>query len=551
MQRMAHHRCKGFTIIELIVVITIVLLLASLIITVVQRARASALDASCVSNLKAIGTSVLGDAVRNGGSLPTLAGSGLPLYAVGGSLEAFWTEHQLPAKMAYCPAFSGGTPAASGQWAYTTPVHSITGKQVPISLIVDNVDDSEDKRFNTVAGSSWGVTSYKIEPEVVPYGDSSVQTREAGDVSAQWTFALPEGKGSLTVEAWYMSNNPNGRSNQVYYTVETGSGPQTVGPFSQKPYGSGWITLGSFSFTGGGTRSVKVHVSDNPYGTYIVADAIRLTGSLESGGGKYWRLTSHQEVSEFTSPVDIVVDNADSLSDRAFRILNGDSWNRASEYSLPPDVVPYGLSHATTKEAGDVSAEWSFALPPGEGPLAIKAWYLSNSPDARSDQVYYTINTGDGQSETVGPISQKPYGSGWLDLGSFAFTGGATRSIALYVHNNVSGRYIVADAVQISGVLENVSKSPAVMGYLCLRHRLDLPGIIHNGSLNMPYSLSVSKSPSTTPLFVDIHFWGLPKRSAHDGEHVHALMLDGGVRTIPASNVIMRWTDSNGVVYGW
>jgi Tfp pilus assembly protein FimT len=152
-----------------------------------------------------------------------------------------------------------------------------------IDIIVDDPDDSPQKRFETLTGTSWSTTAYKMEPDVVPYGSTSVQTKEAGSVSAKWTFALPEGSGKLKLEAWYMSDSPDSRSDRVYYTIDTGSGAtRTVGPISQKPYGSGWIDLGAFHFVGGSARSVVLSVSGNTYGKYIVADALRVTKVVPS-----------------------------------------------------------------------------------------------------------------------------------------------------------------------------------------------------------------------------------------------------------------------------
>jgi serine/threonine-protein kinase len=146
--------------------------------------------------------------------------------------------------------------------------------------------------------------------------------------------------------------------------------------------------------------------------------------------------------------IEIVVDNSDK---KRFRTLRGNSWRLDALFSVPPDIVPYGDSHATTKEAGRVSAEWRFVLPPGTGDLRVQAWYLSDRPEVRSDQILYQIETAPGEFQRVGPVSQKPKGSGWVDLGTHRFAGGGERSIVLTVKNNKDGVFVVADAMRLAG----------------------------------------------------------------------------------------------------
>lgn len=63
-----HHR--GFTLVELLVVITIIAALASLVFTLSSRAVNSAQKAVCVTNMRGIGNAIVAYATDNNGRLP-------------------------------------------------------------------------------------------------------------------------------------------------------------------------------------------------------------------------------------------------------------------------------------------------------------------------------------------------------------------------------------------------------------------------------------------------------------------------------------------------
>src|SRR5688572_20024643 len=62
---------RGFTLVELLVVMTIVSLLAALLIPAVMAARETGRTVQCRSNLRQIGLAVLGYAHHNNGAYPT------------------------------------------------------------------------------------------------------------------------------------------------------------------------------------------------------------------------------------------------------------------------------------------------------------------------------------------------------------------------------------------------------------------------------------------------------------------------------------------------
>jgi prepilin-type N-terminal cleavage/methylation domain-containing protein/prepilin-type processing-associated H-X9-DG protein len=68
--RPTRERRKGFTLVELLVVITVIALLAALLFPVLQNALASARRAACISNLRQIGIGIAAYAADNGNQIP-------------------------------------------------------------------------------------------------------------------------------------------------------------------------------------------------------------------------------------------------------------------------------------------------------------------------------------------------------------------------------------------------------------------------------------------------------------------------------------------------
>ena len=105
----ANSTSKGFTLIELLVVVAIISLLAAILFPVFARARESARRASCLSNLKQIGLSMMMYVQDNNETYPTAATSNIALD--GSSYEGFWTVRIYPyvknGQIFQCPNSSG------------------------------------------------------------------------------------------------------------------------------------------------------------------------------------------------------------------------------------------------------------------------------------------------------------------------------------------------------------------------------------------------------------------------------------------------------------
>ena len=109
MFRLMRRNRKGFTLIELMIVIAIIAILAAILVPNFIRARAQGQLTACKSNLKNIGTALEMYSTDNGGRFPTTATGLTPNY-----LKTIPT----------CPSigsntYNGGFSAASNPDAYT------------------------------------------------------------------------------------------------------------------------------------------------------------------------------------------------------------------------------------------------------------------------------------------------------------------------------------------------------------------------------------------------------------------------------------------------
>jgi prepilin-type processing-associated H-X9-DG protein/prepilin-type N-terminal cleavage/methylation domain-containing protein len=105
---------RGITLVEILVVITIIVVLAALSTVGLSRARSAARGGTCTSNLRQLGTAILSYANENGGQLPPLEDRTNP----GDGLKGIWP--QIIADGGYLPRSTnkkGKLTCSAGVWA--------------------------------------------------------------------------------------------------------------------------------------------------------------------------------------------------------------------------------------------------------------------------------------------------------------------------------------------------------------------------------------------------------------------------------------------------
>ena len=119
----------GFTLVELLVVMSVIAILASFLVPALGRSREQARRTNCLNNLKQIGLAVSMYRLDNNDAYPTSLND---LYAADGSkyidnIDVF-----------VCPSSGNGTPAnpAAGDYAYTG--NFLTPNALSIALVAED-----------------------------------------------------------------------------------------------------------------------------------------------------------------------------------------------------------------------------------------------------------------------------------------------------------------------------------------------------------------------------------------------------------------------------
>jgi prepilin-type N-terminal cleavage/methylation domain-containing protein/prepilin-type processing-associated H-X9-DG protein len=122
-RNVVRHR-RGFTLVELLVVIGIIALLISILMPALSRARKQALNANCMSNLRSIGQSLQLYAAENRGKYPAHYGGGAWLWDMPIDTRDAMLVSGSNRKILYCPVYQEQD--VDALWNYTS-TYSVLG----------------------------------------------------------------------------------------------------------------------------------------------------------------------------------------------------------------------------------------------------------------------------------------------------------------------------------------------------------------------------------------------------------------------------------------
>ena len=98
------HR-RGFTLIEILVVVGMLAVLAGILLPSINRAREQATITGCAANLRAAGQSLINYAVQNNDRLPVFPGAGAWLWDLPVETRNALVKHGTARNSMYCPGF--------------------------------------------------------------------------------------------------------------------------------------------------------------------------------------------------------------------------------------------------------------------------------------------------------------------------------------------------------------------------------------------------------------------------------------------------------------
>ena len=116
MSTLRNDRARGFTLVELLVVIGIIALLISILLPALNQAREKAKRVQCANNIRTFGQAVHLYANQNKGKVPMHRGGANWLWDISYDSREWLTDvAKIPPEMFYCPSYSHET---AGMWNF-------------------------------------------------------------------------------------------------------------------------------------------------------------------------------------------------------------------------------------------------------------------------------------------------------------------------------------------------------------------------------------------------------------------------------------------------
>ncbi len=211
---------KGFTLVELLVVISIIALLMSILMPTLAKVRAMALRAVCSANLSSLHKACLTYAHDNDDDYPRAGGKG-SRWLVTTTLPMFYADTEINA------FHQGGNPNTDGRATMGASLYYLI-----------KYADAAPKEY--ICGGDRGAVEFELSlySSVIPSGTELALTQ---DISLAWDFGGPAGirtAGGLPPGQHYSYayQMPYGGSRQMYYALSTTRQPDIPVMADRNPY---------------------------------------------------------------------------------------------------------------------------------------------------------------------------------------------------------------------------------------------------------------------------------------------------------------------------